>query len=229
MLFIESLEEKIEIKDTDIMIIEDDEDTKKVTVGNLKKAITVSSDKKIESVKESIINDLSVSDQVIKDKLDAVSSAYYGLVRNYEFLNSAYEELKEMFTDYINKVNENNTSSNNISKVPIINDISTSNGSITLIWTGIQNVDGYTIVQSTTDENGNLQSANIEDFEISETQLETGTSNTVVMRNSMSEFKITINNLDVGTKYVYNIIAYTYDDNNERIEKQSTEKEIICK
>ena len=229
MLFIESLEEKIEIKDTDIMIIEDDEDTKKVTVGNLKKAITVSSDKKIESVKESIINDLSVSDQAIKDKLDAVSSIYYGLVRNYEFLNSAYEELKEMFTDYINKVNENNTSSNNISKVPIINDISTSNGSITLIWTGIQNVDGYIVVQSTTDENGNLQSANIEDFEISETQLETGTSNTVVMRNSMSEFKIIINNLDVGTKYVYNIIAYTYDDNNERIEKQSTEKEIICK
>lgn len=228
MLFIESLDEKIEIKDDDIMIIEDDEDTKKITIGNLKKAITVSSDRKIELVKESIMNDLSISDQAIKDKVDAVSSAYYGLVRNYEFLNSAYEELKEMFADYINRVNENNTH-NTILEVPIITDISSNNGSITLIWSGVQNVTGYTVVQSTTDTNGNLQSANIENFEITETQLETGTSNTVTMKNSMSEFKITVNNLEVGTKYTYHVIAYKYGDNNEIIENPSTEKEIICK
>lgn len=103
-MYLEALEEKIDdIKDTDIMIIEDKEDTKKITIENLKKVINQETDRTIILVKEEIQNNLQLENEKLKKELDSVSNAYYGLVRNYEFLNSAYEELKELLNDYISK------------------------------------------------------------------------------------------------------------------------------
>lgn len=231
MMYIEGLEEKLdEIKDSDIMVIEDSEDTKKITVGNLKKAITVSSDKKIESVKETIIKEVSDSDQVITQKVKTVENAYYALVRNYEFLNSAYEELKEMFYDYINRVKETVAETIITRKsVPVITDISTSDSSVTLVWEPVPEADGYIVAQTYVDEQGETQTDIIEDTKISNMSTATALSNIVTATFVATEMKIVISDLEVGKQYTFIIIAYKYDEDGNRIDTYSTEKEIICK
>lgn len=231
-MFINALEEKMDdIRDDDILIIEDSEDTKKITVGNFKKAITFSSDRKIESVKESIVNELSVSDQMIKDKVDSTANAYYSLVRNYEFLNSAYEELKEMFHDYINKTN-NQTGSNTtnpVQEVPVITDISSIDGSITLIWRTVSEADGYIILQTIENEDGSLSTSTVDEFEIPIISIETGSNNNITSKVFAQEMKIKINDLEVDKHYTFTVVSYKFDENGNRNDKYSAEKEIICK
>ena len=56
MLSIEQLDAKTDdIKDTDLMIIEDDDDTKKISMLHLMEYLQQNSDKKIEDVKNVII------------------------------------------------------------------------------------------------------------------------------------------------------------------------------
>ena len=96
MLSIEQLEEKTDaVKDTDLMIIEDADDTKKIVMSHLLEYLQQNSDKKIEDVKAAIIEICNQEIAKITEGYKNVSNAYYNLARNYKYLNSAFEEMKE--------------------------------------------------------------------------------------------------------------------------------------
>lgn len=96
MLSIEQLEAKTDdIQDTDLMIIEDIDDTKKITMSKLMEYLQQNSDKKIEDVKTVIIEKCNEDISKITENYKNVANAYYDLARNYKYLNSAFEEMKE--------------------------------------------------------------------------------------------------------------------------------------
>lgn len=96
MLSIEQLDAKTDdIKDTDLMIIEDDDDTKKISMSHLMEYLQQNSDKKIEDVKSVIIEKCNEDIANITENYKNVANAYYDLARNYKYLNSAFEEMKE--------------------------------------------------------------------------------------------------------------------------------------
>ena len=96
MLSIEQLDAKTDdIKDTDLMIIEDIDDTKKITMSYLLEYLQQNSDKKIEDVKNVIIEKCNEDISKITENYKNVANAYYDLARNYRYLNSAFEEMKE--------------------------------------------------------------------------------------------------------------------------------------
>lgn len=96
MLFIDQLELKSnDIQDTDLMIIEDIDDTKKITMSKLMEYLQQNSDKKIEDVKAVIIEKCNEDISKITENYKNVANAYYDLARNYKYLNSAFEEMKE--------------------------------------------------------------------------------------------------------------------------------------
>lgn len=96
MLSIEQLDAKTDdIKDTDLMIIEDDDDTKKISMLHLMEYLQQNSDKKIEDVKSVIIEKCNEDIAKITENYKNVANAYYDLARNYKYLNSAFEEMKE--------------------------------------------------------------------------------------------------------------------------------------
>lgn len=96
MLSIEQLDAKTDdIKDTDLMIIEDIDDTKKITMSYLLEYLQQNSDKKIEDVKNVIIEKCNEDISKITENYKNVANAYYDLARNYKYLNSAFEEMKE--------------------------------------------------------------------------------------------------------------------------------------
>lgn len=96
MLSIEQLEPKTDaVKDTDLMIIEDADDTKKIVMSHLLEYLQQNSDKKIEDVKTSIVEICNQEIAKITENYKNVANAYYDLARNYKYLNSAFEEMKE--------------------------------------------------------------------------------------------------------------------------------------
>lgn len=96
MLSIEQLEAKTDaVKDTDLMIIEDADDTKKIVMSHLLEYLQQNSDKKIEDVKAAIVEICNQEIAKITENYKNVSNAYYDLARNYKYLNSAFEEMKE--------------------------------------------------------------------------------------------------------------------------------------
>lgn len=96
MLSIEQLEAKTDaVKDTDLMIIEDADDTKKIVMSHLLEYLQQNSDKKIEDVKAAIIEICNQEIAKITENYKNVANAYYDLARNYKYLNSAFEEMKE--------------------------------------------------------------------------------------------------------------------------------------
>ena len=96
MLSIEQLEEKTDaVKDTDLMIIEDADDTKKIVMSHLLEYLQQNSDKKIEDVKAAIVEICNQEIAKITENYKNVANAYYDLARNYKYLNSAFEEMKE--------------------------------------------------------------------------------------------------------------------------------------
>ena len=96
MLSIEQLEAKTDaVKDTDLMIIEDADDTKKIVMSHLLEYLQQNSDKKIEDVKAAIAEICNQEIAKITENYKNVANAYYDLARNYQYLNSAFEEMKE--------------------------------------------------------------------------------------------------------------------------------------
>ena len=96
MLSIEQLEAKTDaVKDTDLMIIEDADDTKKIVMSHLLEYLQQNSDKKIEDVKAAIVEICNQEIAKITENYKNVANAYYDLARNYKYLNSAFEEMKE--------------------------------------------------------------------------------------------------------------------------------------
>lgn len=96
MLSIEQLDAKTDaVLDTDLMIIEDADDTKKITMAHLLEYLQQNSDKKIEDVKTTIIEICNQDIAKITENYKNVANAYYDLARNYKYLNSAFEEMKE--------------------------------------------------------------------------------------------------------------------------------------
>lgn len=96
MLSIEQLEAKTDaVKDTDLMIIEDADDTKKIVMSHLLEYLQQNSDKKIEDVKIAIVEICNQEISKITENYKNVANAYYDLARNYKYLNSAFEEMKE--------------------------------------------------------------------------------------------------------------------------------------
>lgn len=96
MLSIEQLEAKTDaVKDTDLMIIEDADDTKKIVMSHLLEYLQQNSDKKIEDVKTTIVEICNQEIAKIRENYKNVANAYYDLARNYKYLNSAFEEMKE--------------------------------------------------------------------------------------------------------------------------------------
>lgn len=96
MLSIEQLDAKTDaVLDTDLMIIEDADDTKKITMSHLLEYLQQNSDKKIEDVKNVIIEKCNQDIAKITENYKNVANAYYDLARNYKYLNSAFEEMKE--------------------------------------------------------------------------------------------------------------------------------------
>lgn len=96
MLSIEQLEPKTDaVKDTDLMIIEDADDTKKIVMSHLLEYLQQNSDKKIEDVKTAIVEICNQEIAKITENYKNVANAYYDLARNYKYLNSAFEEMKE--------------------------------------------------------------------------------------------------------------------------------------
>ena len=90
-------EKKGKISDSDLMVIEDAEDTKKITVKELRSALAILSDAKIDNIKEAIMGQISTDMSKQNDDLMKIRNAYYALARNYEYLNSSFNELKEKY------------------------------------------------------------------------------------------------------------------------------------
>ena len=90
-------EKKGKISDSDLMVIEDAEDTKKITVKELRSALAILSDAKIDNIKEAIMGQVSTDMSKQNDDLMKIRNAYYALARNYEYLNSSFNELKEKY------------------------------------------------------------------------------------------------------------------------------------
>ena len=79
MLSIEQLDAKTDdIKDTDLMIIEDDDDTKKISMLHLMEYLQQNSDKKIEDVKSVIIDkcneDIAKITENYKNKTELINA-----------------------------------------------------------------------------------------------------------------------------------------------------------
>ena len=90
-------EKKGKISDSDLIVIEDAEDTKKITVKELRSALAILSDAKIDNIKEAIMGQVSTDMSKQNDDLMKIRNAYYALARNYEYLNSSFNELKEKY------------------------------------------------------------------------------------------------------------------------------------
>ena len=90
-------EKKGKISDSDLIVIEDAEDTKKITVKELRSALAILSDDKIDNIKEAIMRQVSTDMSKQNDDLMKIRNAYYALARNYEYLNSSFNELKEKY------------------------------------------------------------------------------------------------------------------------------------
>ena len=90
-------EKKGKISDSDLIVIEDAEDTKKITVKELRSALAILSDDKIDNIKEAIMRQVSADMSKQNDDLRKIRNAYYALARNYEYLNSSFNELKEKY------------------------------------------------------------------------------------------------------------------------------------
>jgi len=123
MLSISQLTEKIDdIKDSDVMLIEDADDTKSITLDRLSEYLQKNSDKKIEDVKDTIISECKKEINDISTKYQNVAEAYYNLARNYQYLNSAFEAMKEKMleikqgTETMNITYDENTETLNIGK-----------------------------------------------------------------------------------------------------------------
>lgn len=222
MQYIGSLEEKKDnINDSDIMIIEDVEDTKKITIENLKKIITFNMDQKLENVKSTILEENKSIVNSVKDKVNATAEAYYALVRNYEFLNSAYEELKEMFHDYISKISDQKESNSSVNTTPVINTLTTKNNTVVINFTPNKDADGFYIYQNdeliyTLDNNGSISLGHENDIEIS-------------AKYDILQMQININSLEAGTEYTYKITSYTNgEDGTKNVGTSSETKTIIC-
>lgn len=93
------------VSDNDLLVIEDSQDTKKITVKEARSALAVMSDEKLEIIKEDINN--HVNEQISEHKGDVVNlrNSYYSLARNYEYLNSSFNDVKEKLYELMNKTN----------------------------------------------------------------------------------------------------------------------------
>ena len=97
------------VSDNDLLVIEDSQDTKKITVKEARSALAVMSDEKLEIIKEDINN--HVNEQISEQKGDVVNlrNSYYSLARNYEYLNSSFNDVKEKLYELMNKTGSNPT------------------------------------------------------------------------------------------------------------------------
>lgn len=149
MIYLGDLQEKTnDILDTDIMLIEDEEDTKIVKISTLKTTLQQDSDKKIEDVKNSTLEECQKLIDTLSQQNTSVANAYYALARNYEYLNSAFEEMKEKLAEFV----ENQ--SQVMLGVPGDLEATSGTGSITLKWTSAMNAEGYKIYSKDYDEDG---------------------------------------------------------------------------
>lgn len=149
MIYIKNLQEKTnEILNSDIMIIEDSEDTKKITIRALKDFLQQNVDKKIEDVKEDIVEQYTELINEVKTQSDVVSEAYYNLARNYMYLNSAFEEMKEKLAEFT----ENQ--SQVMLGIPKLLEIVQGNGTIDLKWSIAMNAEGYKVYKKDFDDGG---------------------------------------------------------------------------
>ena len=107
MRLIEEMAEKLtSISDDDLMIIEDDEDTKKIKMSILREYMAIRMDNKLETVKDSIKKDTDSTISPLIKRIVALENAYYNLARNYEYLNSTNKELKEKLHELITSTSQ---------------------------------------------------------------------------------------------------------------------------
>lgn len=201
MIYIGNLPKKIDsIDDNDIMIIEDSEDTKSVSISDLKKTIMYSSDQKIEAVKESITKEYTKSNEILKNDYNKVSNAYYALARNYEYLNTAFEELKEKFTEYITKTAQVMVG------VPTIISCESTNNEVTLKWDVTLNAEGFKIYRKDIDDDGDLE--------------------LIASIESPATLTYTQTELEPNKTYIYYVAAYVNTTSGEQIGALSLESRI---
>lgn len=203
MIYLDALTEKTEnVSDTDIMLIEDDEDTKKIQIKTLKSVLQQDSDKKIEDVKTATLEECQKLIDVLSQQNASVMNAYYALARNYEYLNDAFEEMKEKLAEYV----ENQ--SQVMLGVPVISSISNADGRITLQWTDAFNAEGYRIYTKDFDEDGK---------DLGTYTLRGETLNTTLTH--------TITDLTEGN-YIFVVCAYLQSTSGEKLGAFSLPKEI---
>ena len=203
MIYLDALTEKTEnVSDTDIMLIEDDEDTKKIQIKTLKSVLQQDSDKKIEDVKTATLEECQQLIDVLSQQNTSVMNAYYALARNYEYLNDAFEEMKEKLAEYV----ENQ--SQVMLGVPVISSISNTDGQITLQWTDAFNAEGYKIYTKDFDEDGK---------DLGTYTLRGETLNTTLTH--------TITDLTEGD-YIFVVCAYLQSTSGEKLGAFSLPKEI---
>lgn len=203
MIYLDALTEKTEnVSDTDIMLIEDDEDTKKIQIKTLKSVLQQDSDKKIEDVKTATLEECQKLIDVLSQQNASVMNVYYALARNYEYLNDAFEEMKEKLAEYV----ENQ--SQVMLGVPVISSISNTDGQITLQWTDAFNAEGYKIYTKDFDEDGK---------DLGTYTLRGETLNTTLTH--------TITDLTEGD-YIFVVCAYLQSTSGEKLGAFSLPKEI---
>lgn len=84
-----------DLKATDVLLIENEKGTFRVTLGQLSEFLSFRIDEQIHTVERNLSSMIQSKLNTVESKADAVSAAYYSLQRNYNTLNSGIEAVKE--------------------------------------------------------------------------------------------------------------------------------------
>lgn len=97
-----------ELTDDDIVVIEGQDGTFKVSVGTLRNHLAMSVDQRMVEIEERLRTSLGEKVSEAVTRVETLDRVYYSLVRDYNSHSSSIEAIKENVMEILNNINREN-------------------------------------------------------------------------------------------------------------------------